>query len=120
MAINKNTSLGSINISDQAIAALAGGAVNESYGVVGMVSTQVLKDGLNELLGKEDYSKGVVVENKDNGLTIDVYIIVAYGINISEVTKEIQKKVKYTLEKALGMDVTGVNVFVQGIKVVGE
>ncbi|MBR2802083.1 MAG: Asp23/Gls24 family envelope stress response protein [Erysipelotrichaceae bacterium] len=118
MSIKKDTSYGAIKISDQAIAVLAGGAVNESYGVVGMTSQKVLKDGFYELLKKENYSKGVVVENTDDGLIIDLYVIVSYGVNISEVVKEIQKKVKYTLEKALNMKVLAVNVFVQGVKVI--
>lgn len=118
MSINKKTSLGQIKISDNAIAVLAGGAVIECYGVVGMTSQQVLKDGIFELLKKDNYSKGVVVRNKTNGLEVDLYIIVSYGVKVSEVVNEVQKRVKYTLEKALNMDVLSVNVYVQGIKVV--
>ncbi|MBQ5755999.1 MAG: Asp23/Gls24 family envelope stress response protein [Erysipelotrichaceae bacterium] len=119
MAIRKDTSLGEIKISDEAIAVLAGGAVTESYGVVGMTSQKVIKDRLNELLKKENYSKGVIVKNTPNGLVVDLYIVVSYGVRISEVVKEVQKRVKYTLEKALKMDVDSVNVYVQGVKVVG-
>ena len=118
MSIKKQTSLGQIKISDSAIAVLAGGAVIECYGVVGMTSQQVLKDGFFELLKKENYSKGVIVKNTANSLEVDLYIIVSYGVKVSEVVNEIQKRVKYTLEKALNMDVTAVNVYVQGIKVV--
>ncbi len=118
MSIKKKTSLGQIKISDSAIAVLAGGAVIECYGVVGMTSQQVLKDGLNVLLKKENYSKGVIVRNKPNGLEVDLYIVISYGVKVSEVVNEIQKRVKYTLEKALNMDVLAVNIYVQGIKVV--
>lgn len=118
MSISKKTSLGQVKISDSAIAVLAGGAVVECYGVVGMTSQQVLKDGLNELLKKENYSKGVVVKNKPDGLEVDLYIIVSYGVKVSEVVNEVQKRVKYTLEKSLNMDVLSVDVYVQGIKVV--
>jgi len=120
MSIKKNTTLGTINITDNAIAALAGGAVMESYGVVGMTSKQVIKDGLNELLKKENYSKGVIVRKGEQGIAVDLYIVVAYGISITTVVSEIQKKVKYTLEKALNMAVSSVNVYIQGIKVVSE
>ena len=60
MSIKKKTSLGQIKISDSAIAVLAGGAVIECYGVVGMTSQQVLKDGLNVLLKKENKSSSEV------------------------------------------------------------
>lgn len=118
MSIKKESDLGSVQISDEAIAILAGGAVTESYGVVGMASQKMLTDGFYELLKKENYSKGVIVQNTDKGLSVDLYIVVSYGVKISEVVREIQKRVKYTLEKALNMDVASVNVYVQDIKVV--
>lgn len=117
MSIKKDTALGTIKISDEAIAVLAGGAVNESYGVVGMASQKVLKDGFYELLKKENYAKGVIVSNSAEGVSVHVYIVVAYGVNVAEVIREIQKKVKYTLEKNLNIHVESVHVFVQGIKV---
>ena len=119
MAIRKDTSLGEIKISDEAIAVLAGGAVTESYGVVGMTSQKVIQDGFKELLKRDNYSKGVIVKTTPKGLIVDLYIVVSYGVRITEVVKEVQKRVKYTLEKALKMDVDSVNVYVQGVKVVG-
>ena len=50
MAITKNTQYGNINIAIEAIASLAGGVVSECYGVVGMASQKIFKDGLAELL----------------------------------------------------------------------
>ena len=76
MSISKSTQFGNINISIEAIASLAGGVVSECYGVVGMASQKVLKDGLAELLKKENYSKGVVVRQNEGKLELDLYIIV--------------------------------------------
>lgn len=118
MSVNKKTNLGQIKISDDAIAVLAGSTVCECYGVVGVTSKDYVKDSLNYLLKKENYSKGVLVTAKNNSLTIDLYIICSYGVKISEVTNEIQKRVKYTVENTLNMDVKSVNVFVEGIKAV--
>ena len=96
---------------------MAGGVVSECYGVVGMASQKVLKDGLAELLKKENYSKGVVVRQNEGKLELDLYIIVSHGVKISEVVHEVQKKVKYMLEKSLELDFNVINVFVQGVKV---
>ncbi|CAM3576924.1 Asp23/Gls24 family envelope stress response protein [Erysipelothrix urinaevulpis] len=117
MAIEKTTKFGTINVSDEAIAMLAGGVVTECYGVVGMASQQVFKDGLAELLKGENYSKGVIVRRIDNGFELDVYIIVSYNVKISEVVLEVQKKTQYMLEKTLGQKFEAINVYVQGIKV---
>lgn len=118
MTVEKKTNYGSISVSEEAVASLAGGVITESYGVVGMASKQILKDGWAELLKKENYTKGVVVRNGKAGLEIDLYIVVSFGVKISEVVTEAQKKVKYMLEKSLSQEVVQVNVFVQGVRVV--
>ena len=119
MPINRKTNLGQIRISDSAIASLAGTTVNECYGVVGMISKNYLADGYSALLKKENYSKGIVVKNDKNGIKIDVYVVISYGVKISEVVTGLQQRVKYVLEKSLNMDVNSINVHVEGIKVNG-
>ncbi len=118
MSISKSTQFGNINISIDAIASLAGGVVTECYGVVGMASQKLVKDGIAELLKRENYAKGVVVRQKENALELDLYIVVSYGVKISEVVNEVQKKVKYMLEKSLELDFRTINVYVQGVKVI--
>lgn len=117
MSVERKTNYGSISVSEEAIASLAGGVITECYGVVGMASKQVLKDGWAELLNKENYSRGVRVKETENDLDVDLYIIACFGVKISEAVKEAQKKVKYVLEKTLTVDVNRVNVFVQGVRV---
>ena len=119
MTVEKKTNYGSITVSEEAVATLAGGVITECYGVVGMASKQLLRDGWAELLKNENYQKGVVVRKTDTGLEIDLYIIVSFGVKISEVVSEAQKKVKYILEKSLTEEILNVNVFVQGVQVIG-
>ena len=51
---------------------------------------------------------------------MDVYTVMSYGVKISEVSKNIQERVKFNLENQLGIKAETVNVYVQNIKVVGE
>ena len=118
MSINKTNTLGKINVSVEAIASLAGAAATECYGVVGMASQKALKDGLYELLKRENYSRGVIVEDGETGINVDVYIIVGYGMKISEIVYEVQKKVKYVLETTLDIEISAINVYVQGVSVI--
>jgi len=118
MPVNKKTQFGSINISDEAIAILAGTTVNECYGVVGMTSKNPIKDGYSTLLKKENYARGVVISTGKHGIDIDLYVIIGYEVKISEVVAGIQQRVKYVLENTLNLDVNGVNVHVEGIKVI--
>jgi uncharacterized alkaline shock family protein YloU len=116
MPINKSTEFGTIQISLDAIASLAGGTITECYGIIGMASQKTLKDGWAELLKKENYARGVVVHQSDNGLILDLYIIALQGIKLSEIIQAAQQRVKYTVEKTLEIKVEAVNIWVQGVR----
>ena len=117
MSIELQTKHGQIEISIDVIATIAGGAAVDCYGIVGMASKNQLKDGISEILRKENFSKGVIVRQDDEQVHIDMYIIVSYGTKISEVAHNVQSKVKYTLDKTVGLAVDSVNIFVQGVRV---
>ncbi|MGX6962711.1 Asp23/Gls24 family envelope stress response protein [Vagococcus xieshaowenii] len=120
MTVKINTQAGTIEISNEVIATVVGGATTEIYGIVGMASKNQIKDNFNEILRKENYSRGVVVRQEDNGVAVDVYTVISYGTKISEVSKNVQEKVKYNLETMLGITANSVNVFVQGVRVLPE
>ncbi len=108
---------GSIHVTNEVIAMIAGSAALDCYGLLGMASKKQLKDGITELLGKDNLGKGVVVRREENdSLHIDLYIIVSYGTKISEVAHNIQDKVKYVLSEVVGLKVDYVHVFVQGVR----
>ena len=108
--------MGSIEISQDVICAIAGLAATTCYGLVGMAS-RTLQDGIAELLGKENLSKGIEVEIKDNSIKLKLFIIVEYGIRITEVARNVFEKVKFAVEKATGMTVEDVGIIVQGVRV---
>ncbi|MFD1735775.1 Asp23/Gls24 family envelope stress response protein [Bacillus salitolerans] len=117
MSIEMKTQYGNIDISNDVIACIAGGAAVDCYGIVGMASKKQLKDGLTEILKKENFTKGVVVRQENDEISIDMYIIVSYGTKISEIAHNVQTKVKYTLDQTLGLAVEAVNIYVQGVRV---
>jgi len=120
MAVKIQTSSGIIEISNEVIATVVGGAATDVFGIVGMASKKQIKDNINEILRKENYSRGVVVHQEENGIAVDVYTIVSYGTKISEVSRNVQEKVKYNLETMLGVSANSVNVFVQGVRVLPD
>ncbi len=118
MSIELKTKLGQIEISNEVIATIAGGAAVDCYGIVGMASKNQIKDGLTEILRKENFTRGVIIrQEEEDSLHIDMYIIVSYGTKISEVAYNVQSKVKYTLEKTIGLSADTVNIYVQGVRV---
>ncbi len=112
----EQTQLGTIEISPAAVAALASQAVLTCYGVVGM-SSPSLRHGLAEILGRENYRRGVYARLIDDEIVIDLYVVLEYGTRISEVAQNIMRNVKYAVEHTLGIPVAGVNVHVQGLRV---
>ncbi|EEJ75043.1 hypothetical protein HMPREF0545_0183 [Ligilactobacillus salivarius DSM 20555 = ATCC 11741] len=120
MAVKIQNQLGNIDISNDVIATVVGGAATEIFGIVGMASKNQIRDNLNEILRRDNYSKGVVVRQQEDGVAIDVYIIAGYGTKISEVCRNVQSKVKYNLESMLGVKAESVNVIVQGVRVIGD
>ena len=76
--------------------------------------------GIYELLGKKNLSKGVKVELDGTNAVIDIYIIVEYGVNINSVAENIQEAVKNSVETMTGLNVTKVNIHIQGVNLESE
>jgi uncharacterized alkaline shock family protein YloU len=110
------TQFGRIEISPMAVASIASQVVLESYGVVGMVSKNI-KNGLVELLAPGASYRGVDVRTRDGQITIDLYVILEYGVRISEVAHNIMSAIKFRVERTLGMPVAQVNIHIQGLRV---
>jgi len=110
---------GAIKISNDTLANLAGYAATACYGVVGM-AVRSGKDGIAKLLKRETMSKGVKIRLAESALTIDIYIMVEYGVNIGTIAESIKTSVKYQLELVTGLTVAGVNVHVEGVRIDGN
>lgn len=116
MPAREKNEFGYIDIDDNVIATIAGLSAMESYGIVGMANRNAT-DGFFELLKKDNLSKGVKILSKNNEVSIDLHVILQYGIKISVVAENIIEKVKFNVENLTGLKVNKVDVYVQGIRV---
>ena len=106
--------ISNIQISDDVVAVIAGMATSEVEGVADMQGG--FAGGISEVLsGKKNMAKGIKVNIDEKETTIDVNIIVEYGARIPDVAFEIQRRVKKAVESMTGLNVTEVNVHVQGV-----
>src|SRR5687768_17917790 len=105
---------GKVEISRAAIASIAHGALMEAYGVVGMAPSG-LRGNLAFYLGQDDPRRGIAVEVQNEQITITLSVILEYGVRISEVAQNVKELVKFAVERALGMPVAAVNIYVQGL-----
>ncbi|HHT74367.1 MAG TPA: Asp23/Gls24 family envelope stress response protein [Firmicutes bacterium] len=116
MAQEIHSDLGTINIAEQVIATICGVAAMECYGLVGMAPRNV-GEGLTDLLRRENYERGVDIQFHEDSISVQLYIVVEYGVKISEVARIVQERVKYAIENTLGLKVNRINVRVQGVRV---
>lgn len=116
--INDVMEHGSVRISNEVVAIIAGVAATEIEGVVGMSGS--LTGGITEMLGMKNLSKGVKVELGEREAEIDIFIVVEYGINISDLGKQVQENVKKSVETMTGLNVVEVNVNIQGVEIPKE
>ena len=117
MSATLQTEKGTITYSDDFIARLVGITATECYGVVGM-SAQKATDGIMELLKGENLKKGVkIFTDESHELTIQLFIIVEYGISIAAAAASLIETVKYTLESTTGLSVKEVDVMVNGVRI---
>ena len=112
-----STELGSIVIDTEAIAQYAGSEAMECFGIVGMAAVS-MKDGLVKLLMGENLSRGINVVINNNRLTVDFHVIVAYGVSIQAVARNLIDSVKYKLEKYTGFEVEKINIYVEDVRVI--
>ncbi|MCI8926756.1 MAG: Asp23/Gls24 family envelope stress response protein [Lachnospiraceae bacterium] len=112
-----NTHMGNVAIGNDVIAHYAGSIAMECFGIVGMAGINV-KDGLVKLLKKESMTRGINVSIRNNKLTINFHVIVAYGVSILAVTDNLISNVKYKLEEFTGIEVAKINIFVEGVRVI--
>ncbi|MFL0251564.1 Asp23/Gls24 family envelope stress response protein [Clostridium neuense] len=110
----KDPEIGIIKISDEVVGVIADLAASEIKGVVGMSSGIV--GGITQILsGKKNLTKGVKINIEEESASIDLYLVIEYGLRIPDVAAKVQENVKRTVESLTGLNVSAVNVFVQNV-----
>lgn len=103
--------LGRITISSDAIAHIVGETVRECYGVVGMAGPKWLPERVR---------KGIDVGRDGDEVTIDLHVIVEYGLNLAEVASSVSNRVAYEVERLTGLAVRAVEVHVDDVRTSGQ
>ena len=112
-----NTGLGEITINTDVIATYAGSVAVECFGIVGMAAVN-MKDGLVKLLRKDSLRHGNNVQVRDNKISLDFHVIVAYGVSIRAVADNLIDNVKYKVEAFTGIEIEEINILVEGVRVI--
>lgn len=119
---NAYTEIGIVNISDDVVQTIAAMAINEVEGVHLPVG---IADGLVEKVEKlvnarKSYAKNIKVDAEEKNVSVDVHVLVDYGVKIQPLAAELQEVVKHNLETMTDLNIKAVNIYVDGIHFVKE
>ena len=105
--------LGRISISHEAVAHIVGRIAAEAYGVVGMAP----RNPRERLLSRDRLRQGITVGGSaEEGVTIELNVIVEYGLNLAEVASTLTNRVRYEVERLTGLPVAEVQVKIQDVR----
>ena len=106
-----------IVVTDGALATIVGLAAHEVPGVVGMAPASI-REGINRMLGASRADEGVEVERhgeQERQATIELHVVVAYGVNIPVVAESVRERVRYAAREYAGVEVDEVKVHIAGV-----
>jgi uncharacterized alkaline shock family protein YloU len=99
--------LGRITISSDAVARIVGETARECYGVVAMAGPRWLP---------ERPTRGIEIGGDGDGLTIDLHVVVEYGLNLAEVASTVRNRVGYEVARLTGLPVRAVEVHIDDVR----
>jgi uncharacterized alkaline shock family protein YloU len=112
-ASSLSSPLGQIRISHEAVAQIAGRIAAEAYGVVGMAP----RGPRDRLPLRDRLRQGIAVGGDTDGeVTIELSVIIEYGLNLAEVASTLRNRVRYEVERLTGLRVAEVDVRIQDVK----
>ncbi len=111
---HQHTKLGKVEIAPEVIEVVTSIAAAEIEGVATMRGN--FATGVAEKLGRKSHGKGVKVDLEDDGISVDVYVVMNYGVSIPDVAKQIQENIHQTLKTMTAIDLNAVNIHVVGIQ----
>lgn len=109
-----STGLGKVEIAPEVIEVIAGIAAAEVEGVSQMRGN--FAAGVAERLGRKNHGKGIKVELSDEGIKVDVYCSLNFGVSIPVVAQNIQDNIRQALYNMTALEVQEVNVHIVGIQ----
>ena len=109
--------LGRITISKEAVAQIVGRTAAECYGVVG-TAPRPGPGGVRvpRALARGRLTQGVAVDGSEQGLRIDLHVVVEHGLNLAEVGATVRSRVAYEVERLTGLAVAAVEVHIDDVR----
>ena len=109
------TRLGKIDISSAYLSKLIGNEVTSCFGVVGMVPSGNRQKIFEKISKTYQPDMGIKVTGNASAISVELHIVVTYGMNITAIAASITEKVKYVVKETAGITVSKVTIKIDGI-----
>lgn len=107
---------GKTTVSPEVLITIASLAAIEVPGVSRLAP---VSGGVNRFF-RRGVSDGIRIEAKDNTVFADLFLILKDGVNIREVSRNVQANVARSIQEMVGMEVGEVNVHIEDIDFEGD
>ena len=106
--------LGSVQVHKKVFAEVIEAALKEVRGV--SLIRKNIGNRVVEMFGQKDFP-GINVKVDDNHeVTLELKVLVQYGINIPDVARQVQETVKQAIDRTMDISLKDININVQGIE----
>ena len=94
---------GNLHVANDVLADMIGNAALECYGVVGMAEQLQGAESVRLLAGQR-LRKGVLVSSNEEGLKVDLHVVLENGVNMKSVCANLASAVTFTLQEIAEID----------------
>lgn len=113
LVLNSNQELGEIVIAPEVIEVIIGIAASKVDGVYEMQGT--FANNVTELLGRSAHGKGVYLTIDEEGIKVDLYCYIKYGMSVPKIAMAIQDRVKQQVLFMTDVELAEVNIHVVAV-----
>jgi uncharacterized alkaline shock family protein YloU len=104
---------GDTRVNPRVLEIIAGLAASEVDGVASLRGS--LTERAQEAFGRRLHGKGVELNQGEDGLEVDVYVYLNYGVSVPKVARAIQEHVTAQVAAMTALEVAMVNVHIAGV-----
>jgi len=114
MRQDNTVDLGVVQIHKKVIGDIAAASIKEVPGAE--LATFGIISSITEAFGYKNYPSVMVTVDKDHQVSLEIRVIIYYGMNIPVVARQIQDAIQRAVEDAVDINLKEINVNVQAIE----
>lgn len=109
------SNLGNITTSSRQIITEVANVVSSTYGVIGVSSSDFIKESINFLANNNNLEKGIVLNESNGDLSLDLYIVIAFDFKADIVLSSLEQNIRWALNHKFDVELDEINFFITNV-----